>query len=469
LLDFANDEPLGDGVLYIESQNINSSFSSSGSMDITVPSGVHLTEIRLVGYRPFIGYLSVLSDGALDVYLDEEIIELEEIIVTGEGAQKNIRSSTAGVVSISPREIKDLPVFLGESDVIKAILNLPGVSTLGEGTSGFFIRGGNIDQNLILQDEALFFNSSHALGFFSVFNPDMINNVTLYKGHIPAQYGGRLSSVLEVDLKGNIADDFKLTGGIGTVMSKIAIEAPVIKDKSSLLVGGRFTYSDYLLGLTKNVELQQSSASFYDFNFRYNQKVGKDGILFVSYYQSGDEVQYEEAFGFKWDIRNVALGFNKPISSKLFYELTYSTGNNLNESYNPSPAESFLVTGGQKYMKARQNVFASVTNHEALGWNGRISILKMKSLLGDLMRNKKELIDMEAMNLAYTSMTIGRSPSPSPYPPDSDGQRFWRMIPSKPQMPISETLNPGYLSGWQPDQQVPLKPAITGSTSICIW
>ena len=365
LVDFKNDEPIGDGVLFIESQNINTSFSKEGIIELTIPSGIHLAEIRLVGYQPFIGYLSVLSDGTVDIYLDEEIIELEEIIVTGEGAQKNIRAASAGVVSISPRQIKELPVFMGESDVIKAILTLPGVTTLGEGTSGYFIRGGNIDQNLILQDETLFFNSGHALGFFSVFNPDMINNVTLYKGHMPAQYGGRLSSVLKVDMKGNVAEKFRLSGGLGTVMSKISLETPVIQDKSSLIVGGRFTYSDYLLQLTKIPDLIESAASFYDFSFRYNQKVGKDGVMFLSYYQSGDEVQYEKAFGFNWDIKNVSVGWNKPINEYLFSEMVFTAGNNLNQSYNPSELESYVVEGGQSYLKARQNIIVAFDNHEA--------------------------------------------------------------------------------------------------------
>jgi len=286
--------------------------------------------------------------------------------VSGEGAQNNIMGPSAGVVTITPRQIKELPVFLGESDLIKSILTLPGVSTLGEGTSGFFVRGGNVDQNLILQDETVFFNSSHALGFFSVFNPDLINNVTLYKGHIPAQFGGRLSSVLKVNLKGSITDEAKISGGIGTVMSKFAIETPFEKGKSSLLLGGRFTYSDYMLKLTKIPELQESSASFYDFNIRYNQKVFNDGSVYVSYYQSGDHVQYEKSFGFDWNIRNLAIGWNQSINQFLFSELSFSTGKNENENFKPSDIESYRVEGGQTYKKVKENLIASWGNHEAM-------------------------------------------------------------------------------------------------------
>ena len=366
ILDFKNEEPVAGAALYIETLGITRVSSSTGLIEVTVPSGVHLTEIRMVGYVPLIGNLSVFSDGTLDIYLDQEIIELEEVIITGEGAQKNILGPSAGMVTITPRQIKELPVFLGESDLIKAILILPGVSTLGEGTSGYYVRGGNIDQNLILQDGALFFNSSHALGFFSVFNPDLINRVTLYKGHIPAQYGGRLSSVLKIDLKGSVAENFILSGGIGTVMSKLALETPVLKGKSSLLLGGRMTYSDYILRMIKIPEIRESSASFYDFNFRYNHKVGQNGTAFLSYYQSGDEVQYERLFGFNWNINNVSLGWNQPLNEFLFSELTISAGKNRNESFDPSQAQSYLVQSGQKYVKAKQNIIATWDKHETI-------------------------------------------------------------------------------------------------------
>ncbi len=366
ILDFQNDEPISGAVLFIEALGVNGVSSSTGLIDITVPSGVHLTEIRFVGYESFIGYFSVFSNGSANIYIDEEILELEEVIITGEGAEQNIRSASAGVVSITSRQIKEMPVFLGESDLIKTVLTLPGVSTLGEGTSGYYVRGGNIDQNLILQDGALFFNSSHALGFFSVFNPDLINNVTLYKGYMPAQYGGRLSSVLRVNLKGNIAEDFQIKGGIGTVMTKLAVETPIIKDKSSLLLGGRMSYSDYLLRLIKNPSIQESSASFFDFNIRYNQRIGKDGLAFLSYFQSGDKVRYGRLFGFNWNIKNASLGWNQPINEFLFSEFTMSLGQSINESYDPAQSQSYLLQSGQKFIKAKQNLIGIWNRHEAI-------------------------------------------------------------------------------------------------------
>ncbi len=217
--------------VYFEKLELTFNSGNTGQVDLVLPNGIYQMEARRIGYEPFIGNLRVFSKGEVKIEMELEAIELREVVVSGESPDRRLMNPQAGIVSITPKQIKDMPVFLGEADVIKTILTIPGVTSIGEGAPGFFVRGGNIDQNLILQDEVVFSNSSHAFGFFSMFNPDLISNVRLYKGNIPAQFGGRLSSVLDVQLKGNNYTSTNINGGVGTVISKLAIETPVVKEK----------------------------------------------------------------------------------------------------------------------------------------------------------------------------------------------------------------------------------------------
>ncbi len=231
-----------------------------------MPVGEHRLTFQYIGMEPVAQTVRLYASGTLDIILREQSVGLDEVIIQGRAADENVRGVGSGVEKLNIETIKSLPAFLGEVDVVKSLLLLPGVSTVGEGASGFNVRGGRVDQNLILQNGALLLNSSHVLGFFSVFNPDVSENFTLYKGHVPAQYGGRLSSVLTVDTRNGSYDDFRVQGGLGLVSSRLAVEGPIIKDKTSFLVGGRVSYSDWILRQVRQVDVRQSSASFYDLN-----------------------------------------------------------------------------------------------------------------------------------------------------------------------------------------------------------
>jgi hypothetical protein len=266
-----------------------------------------------------------------------------------------------------------MPVFLGEPDVIKGILTLPGVSTIGEGAGGFNVRGGSIDQNLILQDEALIFNSSHALGFFSIFNSDAIQEVELYKGHIPAQFGGRLSSVLNVKLKGNSAEKLTGKGGLGLVSSRLVLEGPLRSKKSketgntpktTFLLGGRITYSDWILRMFNIPDIKNSSGYFYDVNAKITHRYSEKGLITGTYYQTFDKVQFADDYGFSWTNKAASLIWNHMITPSVSSTFSASLGKNTNLSYEPAGIKAFTLTNGIDNFRLKEDILiSSIENH----------------------------------------------------------------------------------------------------------
>lgn len=210
-----------------------------GFYSITLPEGEYEIEVSYLGFQNIVQKITLSENQKLNFNLEEAAEQLQEVVVTEDVEKMDIRRPQMSVNAMSVATIKKIPVILGEADVIKSILLLPGVTNAGEGASGFNVRGGAADQNLILLDEATIFNSSHLFGFFSVFNPDAIKDIKLYKGGIPARYGGRVSSVLDIFQKEGNSKELKVNGGIGAVASRLLVEGPIIKDKAAFLVGGR--------------------------------------------------------------------------------------------------------------------------------------------------------------------------------------------------------------------------------------
>jgi len=353
--------------VYLEKLESTFSSGNTGQIDLVLPNGIYQMEVRRIGYEPFICNLRVFSKGELRIEMELEVIELEEVVVSGEGPDSRLMNAQAGIVSITPKQIKEMPVFLGEADVIKTILTIPGVTTIGEGAPGFFVRGGNIDQNLILQDEVVFSNSSHAFGFFSMFNPDLISNVRLYKGNIPAQFGGRLSSVLDVQLKGNNYTTTNINGGVGTVMSKLAIETPIVKEKLSLLAGGRISYADWILRTVKIPEIQESEAFFYDFNLKMSAKISENGSISAGYFQSFDRVNFQGEAGFEWTIKNLSFNWSQGIGKTVRSEFIAAIGQTGNLNFDPSGQNLTELGNGQQFLKIKENIEIPIKNHLLIG------------------------------------------------------------------------------------------------------
>ncbi len=292
---------------------------ADGSFIAELPTGKLEMKVQYVGYQDMVRQVTVLSDGTLNIKLNTEAVNLQEILVRADAPDDNIQSAQIGVARLDVQEIKKLPALLGEVDVVNSLLLYPGVSTVGEGASGFNVRGGEVDQNLILQDDGFIFNVSHALGFFSTFNADLISNVELYKGNIPAQFGGRLSSVLDVEMRDGDYENFHLKGSVGAISSKISLEGPVIKGTSSFIGGFRSSYTDWILKRINVQEVQKSSAFFYDANFRYSHRLNDKNTLTLAAYSARDEFTYNEEFGFEYETQMGQL-----ILRSIFNENCYS-------------------------------------------------------------------------------------------------------------------------------------------------
>ena len=245
--DQSSNETLIGVSVYFPDLKSGTSTNEYGFYSITIPAGKHKVYISYLGYKTITETIDLTKKNTKNFYLFEDAENLDEIIIESNIEKTNIKTAQMSVNKLSTKTIKQIPVVLGEADIIKSIILLPGVTSAGEGASGFNVRGGSADQNLILLDEAIVFNSSHVFGFFSVFNPDVIKDVQLYKGGIPARYGGRLSSVLDIYQKEGNNKEFKLTGGVGLVSSRLLAEGPIKKGKSSFLVGGRASYAHLFL------------------------------------------------------------------------------------------------------------------------------------------------------------------------------------------------------------------------------
>ena len=261
----------------IEELKTGTTTNEYGFYSITLPKGNYTVRYTYIGFQDIVEQINLTENIRKNVSLKETDYQLDEIIVSENIEKPNIEKPEMSVNKISVNTIKKLPVVLGETDILKSILTLPGVTNAGEGQSGFNVRGGAADQNLILLDEATIYNSSHLFGFFSVFNADAIKDLKLYKGGVPARFGGRVASVLDIYQKDGNSNGFHINGGIGLISSRILAEGPIVKDKGSFLVAGRSSYAHLFLKLTDN----ENSAYFYDLNTKLSYKLNDNNNIYL--------------------------------------------------------------------------------------------------------------------------------------------------------------------------------------------
>ncbi|OXB08759.1 collagen-binding protein [Flavobacterium plurextorum] len=318
--DSKNNESLISVNVYIPTLKIGTTTNEYGFYSITAPSGEHEIEISYLGYQTIHKTIILNQDTKNNFSISESGQELQEVIIKDNKGKINIKSPEMSVNKLSISTIKKMPVVLGEVDVIKSILLLPGVTNAGEGASGFNVRGGGADQNLILLDEATIFNSSHVFGFFSVFNPDAIKDLKLYKGGIPARFGGRASSVLDIYQKDGSSKNFHMSGGIGLISSRLLLEGPIVKDKGSFLIGGRASYAHLFLKLSE--ENKDNSAYFYDLNAKFSYKLNDNNSLYLSGYFGRDVFSLNKSFTNTYGNSTLNLRWNHLYSNKLFSNLS---------------------------------------------------------------------------------------------------------------------------------------------------
>ncbi|MEM6523731.1 MAG: carboxypeptidase-like regulatory domain-containing protein [Bacteroidota bacterium] len=290
-----------------------------GYYSITLAPGSYTIEFSYIGYNSIVQTIELSQNQRLDIELKTEATQLQEIVVLGEDEDANVSGIEMSVSKLDAKTIKKIPAFLGEVDVLRSIQLLPGVSSVGEGSSGFNVRGGNVGQNLVLLDDAPVYNSSHLFGFFSVFNPDAVKDVKLIKGGVPANYGGRLSSILDVRMKEGNSKNLEVSGGVGTVFSRLAVQGPIKKDKSSFLVAGRRSYVDILAAPFTD----DATLFFYDLTTKVNYNLNDKNRLFLSGYFGRDVFRFDERQGFDWGSVTGTLRWNHLFNDRLFSNFSF--------------------------------------------------------------------------------------------------------------------------------------------------
>ncbi|HOS48874.1 MAG TPA: TonB-dependent receptor [Bacteroidia bacterium] len=312
--------------VYIKELQKGVNCNTYGFYSVTIEGGNYTIITSFVGYKEKVQSVNLNKDQTLNIDLAPRVVETKEVVVSAQKADKNVKGTQMGRVEVEVEQIKTLPALMGEVDVLKTIQLLPGVKSAGEGNSGFYVRGGGPDQNLILLDEAVVYNASHLFGFFSVFNSDAIKNIALTKGGMPAQYGGRLASVLDISMKEGNNKEFHGDGGIGYIASRLTLEGPIVKNKSSFIISGRRTFIDLFLRepfIDKNSNFAGNSYYFYDVNAKLNYTLSQKDRLFASGYFGRDVFNFKSSqTGFKvripWGNATTSLRWNHLYSDKLF-------------------------------------------------------------------------------------------------------------------------------------------------------
>jgi hypothetical protein len=320
LMDASTNETLIGVNIMIPALKIGVTTNEYGFYSIKLPEGTHTLEISSIGFQTVEETITISQNSKrnFNLYSNETI--LKEVVISNNSTKSDIKRPEMSVNRLSISAIKKMPVVLGEVDIIKSLLLLPGVTNAGEGASGFNVRGGGADQNLILLDEAVIFNSSHVFGFFSVFNPDAIKDLKLYKGGIPARYGGRAASVLDIYQKDGSSKGFQVNGGIGLISSRVLIEGPIVKDKGSFLIGGRSSYAHLFLKLSE--KQKNNAAYFYDLNTKLSYKLNANNSLYLSGYFGRDVFSLNESFTNIYGNSTLNLRWNHLFSDKLFSNLS---------------------------------------------------------------------------------------------------------------------------------------------------
>lgn len=303
-----------------------------GFYSLTVPKGKYTVTVRYVGFADYSQPVDLQSSITLNINLGSASLELKQVEITSKRADENVKSAQMSATKLDIKQLEKIPVIFGEKDILKTIQLLPGVKAAGEGNSGFYVRGGGADQNLILLDEAPVYNASHLLGFFSTFNNDALKDATLYKGNMPAEYGGRLSSVLDIKMKEGNNQTYSVGGGIGLISSRLYVEGPIVKDKGSFIVTGRRTYADLFLKLSKKPELKNNVLYFYDINAKANYKIGKHDRIFLSGYFGRDKFALKDAsgndrFGIDYGNSTATVRWNHTFSDRWFSNTSFLFNN----------------------------------------------------------------------------------------------------------------------------------------------
>jgi hypothetical protein len=407
----SGEELIGATIMVKEIPNTGKAANEYGFYSITLPKGTYTLRANFVGYNEMIKTINLDKNQKVDWALESGKV-LEEVVVTATKQDDNITKTTMGTEKLNIQEIAKLPVIFGEKDVLKTLQLLPGIKSAGEGNSGFYVRGGGADQNLILLDEAPVYNASHLLGFFSTFNSDAIKDATIIKGNAPSQYGGRLSSVLDVRMREGNDKEFQTSGGIGLISSRLSIEGPIQQEKSSFMISGRRTYADLFLKATD--DFKDNELYFYDLNAKANYRINENNRLFVSGYFGRDRLGFGDAVGIDWGNKTATVRWNSIINSKWF--------SNTSLIYSDYSYEFKVNGGGNSFtnqskikdwnLKQEFQFFPNPKNSWRFGLNTIHHTITPGSLISDNATNTSQIKDGRKSweNAIYFNNTFSASP-----------------------------------------------------------
>lgn len=347
--------PVPDVAVIEKSLKIGVVTKEDGSYEINLPAGLNVIETSALGLNSKVVNVIIFNDGKLNLSLDEGFEQLDEVIVQAD-ATRNVEDVSSGTTRIESERSKNIPMALGERDVLKIATTMPGISTAGEGAAGFNVRGGKTDQNLILLDNAVIYNPTHFFGFFQAFNPFAISSLNVYKGSVPVEYGGRLSSVFEIESKVASIDEFKGEVSIGPVTGNAVVEIPIVKGKAGLLLGARGAYSDWVLKLIDDENSNRSQASFYDFIAKYNHKVNDKNDVSATAYYSKDIFSITSDSLFDYSNRIVSLQWNRKLGEKttgslLVSNSQYASNISYDGSINRNFQQGFTIEESEMKLK----------------------------------------------------------------------------------------------------------------------
>ncbi len=318
---YVKDNSSGEELLYavigVRGQNVGTSTNQYGFYSLSLPKGEYDIVFAYLGFYSDTLHVNLNKNFSKNILLEKLDNSIGKVVVNGQNTDANVKSTDVGVLDLDVKEAKLIPILFGEQDIMKTLQLLPGVSASSEGSSGFYVRGGDADQNLILLDEAPVYNASHLLGFFSVFNSDALNDMKMYKAGIPSKFGGRLSSVTDIRMKNGNMKCWQAAGGIGLISSKLTVEGPIVKDKASLIVSGRRTYADFIVKNLKKDDFKDLTLYFYDLNLKSNVVISQKDRIFLSGYMGRDDFGFG-FFGFDWGNKTATLRWNHVFNNKLF-------------------------------------------------------------------------------------------------------------------------------------------------------
>jgi hypothetical protein len=396
---------IGGSIRILELPQVGTATNTYGFYSISAPEGAYTLVFSYVGYETITQTMALHRSQVLHIALVPKS-ELKEVVISAHKRNNdNVISPQMGLEKLNMAQINQVPVLLGERDILKTISLLPGVKAANEGNTGFYVRGGASDQNLLLLDEATVYNASHLFGFFSTFNSDAIKDVTLYKGGMPAEYGGRLSSVLDIKMNEGNNKGYTVEGGLGLISSRIKVEGPIVKDKGSFMVSGRRTYIDQFLHLSSDTSVRNSSLYFYDLNAKANYHFDDKNAVFISGYFGKDVIALHNVFGTNWGNATGTLRFNHIFNQKLFSNtsLIFSNYNYAVESF--SSNQNFRATSQITDINFKEDLQYSLSSSHTLKFG--LNILHHTISPGDITTSSTSSFNPRSIEKRYGYETAG--------------------------------------------------------------